>query len=397
MLEQRTSGPATGHTIPAWCLAAAVLAAYMAVAAVHLRRAGWDVTAFIIAGDLYADPSRLDPAIAVLPNSPGYDGQFYYRLGLDPFTAERTAYGITIDTPATRAARILYPLLAWAASFGRPAALPWAMLGLNLAGLFALAWMGVAIARRHGAPAWTGLLPAFYPGFIVTIIRDTTEITASAALVAAVLFALRSLPWSAAVFASVAITARETTLFALAGFGLVELARCIQARRLSGALAAYATPAVVFVAWQAAVLWHWNLATISDIAGNDLGPPFAGVIAFFQTNIEALHRGANAPPPEVRIYWVLDAAMCVASFALFFVVALRRRAPEALTLSWAFYAALVLCFTTAIWVEPYAFFRACTEGFVLGALMVGLSRDRPAGWILAALVIPVWLLCAYKL
>ncbi len=396
MLDQQTSR-ARGHTIPAWSLALIVLAAYTAVAVVHLRRSAWDVSAFIVAGDVFADRSRLEAPIAIQPNSPGYDGQFYYRLGLDPFTAERTAHGITIDTPATRAARILYPLLAWAASLGSPAALPWAMLGLNLAGLFALAWMGVAIARTHGALAWTGLLPAFYPGYIVTLIRDTTEVAASVPTLAAVLFALRNRPWPAAAFASVAILARETTLFALAGFGLVELATCIRARRLSGALAAYATPAAVFVAWQAAVLWHWNLATISDIAGNDLGPPLAGVAGFFVTSIDALYRGAGAPPPNVRIYWVLDAAMCVASFALFFIVASRRRAPAALTLSWVFYAALVLCFTAAIWVEPYAFLRACTDGFLLGALMVCLSRDRLAAWALAALVIPVWLLCAAKL
>jgi hypothetical protein len=63
----------------------------------------------------------------------------------------------------------------------------------------------------------------------------------------------------------------------------------------------------------------------------------------------------------------------------------------------ALYAALTLCFTTAIWVEPYGLYRACTETFALGAFMVTVSGDRRAAVVLGALVAPVWLLCADKL
>ena len=30
---------------------------------------------------------------------PGYDGQFYFRLALDPFTDKRKAFGVPLDAP----------------------------------------------------------------------------------------------------------------------------------------------------------------------------------------------------------------------------------------------------------------------------------------------------------
>lgn len=380
-----------------WAPALAVLTAYAGLAAVDLRANRWDITAFIVAGDRFADRAQLDAPIAVLSQSPGYDGQFYYRLGLDPFTAEPTAHGITIDNPATRGARILYPLLAWVASWGRPPALPWAMLGFNLTGLFALAAIGVAIARRHAAPAWMGLLPSLYPGFIVTVIRDTTEVTAITLSAAAVAFALRNQAWRAAPFAAAAVFARETTLFALAGFGVAELARCLRARRASAALFAYASPALVFAAWQAAVLQHWHLTSFSGTSQN-FGAPLAGIARFFALNLRLMWDAPEtAPGWNVRKYWLLAAATYLVATALVAIVAVRVRISAGLCLSWAFYAALTLSLSTAIWVEPYDFLRACTDGFVFGALLVIVSGNRIAGAALVVLVIPAWLQSAQML
>ncbi len=101
--------------------------------------------------------------IAILPNSFGYDGEFYYRLALDPFTAKKIDYGIGLDDPPYRMQRIGYPLLAWAVSLGNARILSWVMISLNLAGLGLIARAGAGIALRAGAPAWAGTLAALYP------------------------------------------------------------------------------------------------------------------------------------------------------------------------------------------------------------------------------------------
>ena len=41
-------------------------------------------------------------------HSPGYDGQFFYRLALRPWTQTRTEFGITFDEPAYRQQRLVY-------------------------------------------------------------------------------------------------------------------------------------------------------------------------------------------------------------------------------------------------------------------------------------------------
>lgn len=389
MEQPARMGPAQSPRIPAWAIGLAVLALYAGLATAHLRIARSDVTALIVAGDMFTNRDRLDRPIRILPNSAGYDGQFYYRLALDPFTSEQTAHGITIDNPATRGARILYPLLAWATSLGRPAFVPRALLAVNLLGLVALAWIGVTVARQHGAPAWMGVLPTLYPGFIVTILRDTTEVTAAVPELAAVAFALRGRAWPAALCGAVAVLARETALFALAGFGIVELFRCVRARRISPALVAYMLPAAAFVAWQVAILWHWHLTSFSGTSQN-LGPPLAGIVRFVATEVHAAVQATGSRIFRLHLYWLAAAFMCFATVAIVAALAVRREAPTALVLSWALYAGLMLCLTTAIWVEPYDFLRACTEVFLLGATVVMVSRNRVSGLTLLVLTVPVW-------
>ncbi|MBV8911485.1 MAG: hypothetical protein JOZ05_00440 [Acetobacteraceae bacterium] len=383
--------------VPGWALALAVLASYAGLAGARLRSAGWDATSFIVAGDAFTDRDRLDAPIRVLPNSRGYDGQFYYRLGLDPFTAEASGHGITLDNPAVRGARILYPLLGWASSLGRHAILPWAMVGINLLGTAALAWIGAGIARRYGAPDWAGLVPALYPGFIVTVVRDTTEITAAVPMLLAVAFALRGRAWSAGLCAAVAVLARETTLFALAGFGLAELFRSVKARRLCPALAAYAVPACVFVVWQAAILVHWRQAPLNG-ASQDLGPPLLGLARFFATAIARIvEMPRRTPAWNGAVFSLFAACMLLMTTVPAAAVAVSRAAPAGVVLSWVFCAGLALCFTTAIWAGPQDFLRAGTELFLLGAVLTIVSADRGANLVLLVPTALTWAACAWVL
>ena len=61
-----------------------------------------DVTRFITAGDRYTQEADTPITVAVSPQLDGYNGQFYFRLALDPLTHKRTAFGITLDLPAYR-------------------------------------------------------------------------------------------------------------------------------------------------------------------------------------------------------------------------------------------------------------------------------------------------------
>ena len=73
---------------------------------------------FIMAGHVYTHRGQLPRGLLLVPSA-GYDGQFYYRLALDPANWSATAFGITMDQ-SYRYTRIGYPRPGLAA-VARPA------------------------------------------------------------------------------------------------------------------------------------------------------------------------------------------------------------------------------------------------------------------------------------
>ena len=120
-----------------WSVTVVVASAYLVFLVLRLAEYHADVTRFIVVGAHYATPQMLPIAAYVHPGD-GYDGQFYFRLAITPFTSDPTAAGITLDNPPYRAQRILYPLVVWVLSAGRPQLVPLLLILANYAGLCAL-------------------------------------------------------------------------------------------------------------------------------------------------------------------------------------------------------------------------------------------------------------------
>jgi hypothetical protein len=87
-------------------------------------------SAFALIGRHFADPASLPTNLVLQPNL-GYDGQFYYRLALNPFDLHATAYGITVDTPY-RFIRDGYPFLAWFLAAGQHDLVPVTLIAVNV-------------------------------------------------------------------------------------------------------------------------------------------------------------------------------------------------------------------------------------------------------------------------
>jgi hypothetical protein len=71
----------------------------LAVAFVLVRlgiAAHGDISVFVQAGTQFVNPSRAPHGLAIRSGA-GYDGQFYYRLALEPWNLARSAHGITFD------------------------------------------------------------------------------------------------------------------------------------------------------------------------------------------------------------------------------------------------------------------------------------------------------------
>ena len=108
-------------TLFAISLAMIVLATHLTLL---LTAHNWNLSSLVLAGQPAADASVLPPGFRVLPDSNGYDGQFYYRLSIEPFSNQKNAHGITFESPVYRASRIGYPLLVHVLTGGNPAWVP---------------------------------------------------------------------------------------------------------------------------------------------------------------------------------------------------------------------------------------------------------------------------------
>jgi hypothetical protein len=185
---------------------------------------------FIMAGHVYTHRAQLPRGLPLVPSA-GYDGQFYYRLALDPANWKATAFGITMDQ-SYRYTRIGYPALAWLLSLGQHQLVPVVLVLINLLAVAAMAALGGTFARQAGRHALWGLAFAAYFGLVISVGRDTAEPLAEACMLGGLLAYRRGRYVLATVLLVIGALTRETILLAAAAIAVTRLAAI--ARRRSG-------------------------------------------------------------------------------------------------------------------------------------------------------------------
>ena len=207
---------------------------------------------FILIGENFAHPAQLPPGMP-LRAAYGYDGQFFYRLAINPADFAHTAYGITVDQPY-RFMRIGYPVITWLVSAGQRALVPWMLVAVNVAAIGALAWLGGHLARQGGRHAAWGLLLPGYFGLVTSLSRDTAEPVAAAFMVAGLLAVRARRPGLAAGLLAFAALTRETVMVAVAALAIVRVTGLVRRRSRPGRDdLAWFVPAAVFAAWQVVI------------------------------------------------------------------------------------------------------------------------------------------------
>lgn len=197
-----------------------IAAAYVALLLPILLHDSRDLSFFVIAGDYFVDPHT---PILVRPNSFGYDGQFFYRLAVAPFSFDNPAAGIRFDVPVYRSQRFLYPLLAWLASTAQPAAAPAALVATNIAAIALLAGAALTLVRRLALPDATAWAIVAWPGLLVSLTHDTAEIVTVAFLLAALAARAHDRIKLFVLFGIAATLTRETAAPVFAGLFLWDL------------------------------------------------------------------------------------------------------------------------------------------------------------------------------
>ena len=365
----------------------AAVAALAAVAFVLLRMAvagHGNIASFIIVGKGHVDRATLAHGVPVFPVV-GYDGQFYYRLAIDPLAWAHQAFGVTFDVPY-RISRIGYPTLAWLLAGGHAFLVPVSLVAANVLALAVAVGCAAGLARDAGRSGAWGLLVAGYWGFLWTMARDLTELVAAAALLAGLLAIRRRHFAIAGLLLAIAVLSKETALLLVGTIALARLVGWVRAatgrRPLAfaespGELtrsgpgwedATWLVPLAAFVGWQL-TLWA-RLAAIPLVSSDrsNSGPPFAGLADGFRHYLHLL-------PAHDAVIWMGEVAVLaviVAGAAWCFA---KSRVLVHERLAWIGFLVLAVCLDRTIWLGDVGL-RSLDDLFLFSGIILLYSSRR---------------------
>lgn len=380
---ERRSAVAERFDRPRSVAALAGVAGALVAGARILVAGNGNVASFIVVGTAHVR-ARVPRGIPITSGQ-GYDGQFFYRMALDPLNFHHTAYGIRMDT-LSRFERIAYPAFGWLVAGGHSALVPWTLVIVNVIGLGCLGALGAVVARDAGRHSCWGLLLPGYFGFVWVLSRDLAEIVTATFVVAGVVALRRNRAVLAALAFSVGVLTRETALLVV-GLLAVEgplswlcdwvvatrtaSARPVESVRTPGAKAppvAWIVPCLAFVGWQLAArlaTGSWPLLTSGQ---RNLGTPFVGIEQGFRYYLGLV-------PSRAAVLWFGE-LFILAAVAVAAAVSLRTTTARLYErAAWITYGVLALTLAPGIWLGDVGF-RSLDDFYVFSCIMLLSSRQR---------------------
>ena len=371
----------------------AVAAVIATVAALTFALARWQtwahgrISAFILVGRHFATPAQLPHGMPVQPTY-GYDGQFFYRLALNPLNFHPTAYGITMDHPY-RYMRIGYPALTWLLSLGQHFLVPVMLVAVNIAAIGALGYLGALFAAAGGRHALAGLLLPGYFGLITSLSRDTAEPLAAVFLLAGLLAVRARRPVLAAGLLAYGALTRETVMVAVAAIAIMRIIGILRRRARPGRDdLAWVVPSVAFAAWQVVVKAATGSLPLLSDGGRNAGAPFIAPLQALRSNLAHV----NTHQFDQYDLWLLELAI-LAFFVIAALCSLRStNAPVHERLAFVLYLIEICVVTPSTWGSLDADLRSFIEVYLLAVIvLLGTPRRSFGAWLLpslAALTLP---------
>lgn len=367
---------------PWLCVLVAALL-YGGMTLLRLRNLDWDPSRFVFAGPNVCDPELTPPNLHIHPGQNGYDGQYFYRIAVAPFSFEKREAGIVLMPPVYRHQRILYPLLAHAAAFGQTHYIPHALIGVNLVFVCALAFLLGGYVRSFERHALWAVPAILFPGFPVTLSLDLSEIVALAGAVAGLWAWRKERRWWASAAFALAALAKEPTLLVAASVGMYETWRALREKdraRFWGACRLFVAP-LAYLAWLG---FLYGMYGRQAYYGNtNVTWPFMGYAEFVQSPFfdDVLKR---------RNQW--GSYAFIAGLAVASAASLRHTlVPGEVRAAWGLCLLLTTMLAFPITLSDWGLLRATTEFCTLGLLVVAGAQGRWR-YLVAGFGVWVWYL-----
>jgi hypothetical protein len=340
--------------------------------------------------------NQLPPGVMIGdPNAAGYDGQFYYRLALDPFDWSKTAFGITMDQ-SYRYTRIGYPVLAWLVSLGQHQLVPIALVAINLLGVAAMAFLGGMFARESGRHALWGLAFAAYFGLVISVGRDTAEPLAEACMLGGLLAYRRSKPVLATFLFAVGAVTRETILLAPAAIAVSRLVAMARRRARPGlADLTWVVPACLYGVLEIAV--HFVVRGEFPLLANsnrNLVVPFTAMVDALRFDIRHINTAYLSPIDTVLLGYATLGIVVLAGLA----VLLDTTAPTHERLAFVFFVLQLGLLSSQIWTSTFGEGRSLIEPYLMALILLLATPRQYLSWrylsLITACVLPALLVVA---
>lgn len=334
------------------------------------------LTLFIMAGHTYTHRAQLPEGVLRVPSA-GYDGQFYYRLALDPLNWSKTAFGITMDQ-TYRYTRIGYPILAWLASLGQHRLVPAALVAINLVAVAAMAYLGGMFARDGGRHAWWGLAFAAYFGLVISVGRDTAEPLAEACMLGGLLACRRSRPILATCLFAVGAITRETILLAPAAIAVTRLVAMGRHRARPGlADLTWLGPAAAYGVVELAV--HFVVRgefPLLASGGRNLAVPFTAMIDALSYDIRHISTAHLSPVDIALLEYATLAIFIAAGLAVLRITT----APGHERLAFVFFVVQLGLLSSQIWTSTFGDGRSLIEPYLMALVLLLATPQRSLPW-----------------
>jgi hypothetical protein len=320
--------------------------------------------------------------VATVPNSSGYDGQFYAQIALDPLLRE-PALRSAIDAPSYRARRILLPTAAALLGFGQTWWVLQAYALLNVACWLALGWLLYRQIDRtdpHAFARWIGCM--FSMGALDSVRQSLVDLPALLLLVLAIDAHNRSSAQRSTLWLALANLTKETSLLGAAALHADPTQRPLPWRNAVPGLLFATLPLAL---WSFYVQQHWGGSSGTSGLGNFTWP-LLGLLTQAKYSLRELAFGNF----DARYSFSIAA---IIGFAIQAFVLWRYRRPDS---PWwrigAAYSLLLLFLGSWVWSGYWAACRAVLPMTIAFNLLLPATRAFWPLWILGNLTLlhAVW-------
>jgi hypothetical protein len=218
-----------------------------------------------------------------------------------------------------------------------------------------------------------------------------TEPLAAACLLAGILACRRGRPALAGLAFGYGVLTRETVMVAPVALALVRLLAYLRRRARPGlADLAWALPVIVFCAWQLVLRAVTGVVTLTADTHDNTGYPLSALIDALRANIRL------APHNTHAALWLLEVAILTVVVVAALVSLRSTTAAGYERLAFVFLV-IGLCLLSATNWNGYVDLRSLDEVYLFAVLLILGSRlPRGAVAVLAASVLPVWVIVAVQ-